>query len=112
VLDHNRLNGLCANIARTTLPGVLTQVRDPLIAMQEHAAQFAGRELPGLVEQAQVSLTQHLSNEIDRLRALRAVNPSIREEEIEFFAAQLEAGRTALAAATVQLQALRVIINT
>lgn len=112
VLDHDKLNPLCSNIARTTAPAVLAEVRDELTVMQEHAAKIVGAELPALRERAETALTAQLGGELTRIRALRAVNPAIRAEEVEFFQRQLDACRAAIATATLQLQALRIVINT
>jgi ATP-dependent helicase HepA len=80
--------------------------------MQEHAAKFAAAELPALVATARALLTESLSNEIARLEALQEVNPAIRTEEIEFFRTQLASGQAAIEQATLQLQALRLVVNT
>ena len=47
-----------------------------------------------------------------RLHALALVNPAIRAEEIAFFEQQLAAGDAAIARAELELQALRLVINT
>jgi len=56
-------------------------------------------------------LHSELHHEGERLRALKQVNPAIRENEIEFFERQLAAGDLALKNAGLQLQALRLVIN-
>lgn len=112
VLDHARLNGLCANLPRNAAPALLGQVRDELATMQEHAARYAGAELPALLQRAQTALSASVGGEVTRLTALRAVNPSIRGSEITAFEQQLEAARATIATATLQLQALRIVVNT
>jgi ATP-dependent helicase HepA len=112
VLAHDRLNGLCSNLPRHAAPALLAQVREPLVAMQEHTARYAAAALPALIAQAETALAQHLGDEIARLKALRAVNPAIRAEEIEFFERQLAAGRAIVQQASLQLQALRIVIAT
>ena len=112
VLPHAKLNTLCSNIPRSSGPAIIGQVRTDIGPMQEHAAKFAAAELPALVAAARARLTENLSNEIARLEELQAVNPAIRTEEIEFFRAQLASGQTALEQASLQLQALRLVVNT
>lgn len=53
-----------------------------------------------------------LENEIDRLNALKKVNPQVRNEEIDFFKQQLCAFNTALKHPFNRLDALRLIITT
>ena len=50
--------------------------------------------------------------EIERLEALQKINPAIRDEEITFFRDQLAQGKAAINQASLQLQALRLIVNT
>jgi ATP-dependent helicase HepA len=112
VLPHEKLNALCSNIPRSSGPAIIAQVRTEIAPMQEHAARFAAVELPELIAAARARLTDDLEREIARLEALRAVNPAIRAEEIEFFRAQLASGQAAIEQASLQLQALRLIVNT
>lgn len=112
VLPHAKLNTLCSNIPRSSGPAIIAQVRNDIGPMQEHAAKFAAAELPALVAAARAQLTESLSSEIARLEALRAVNPAIRGEEIEFFQTQLASGQAAIGQASLQLQALRLVVNT
>ncbi|RDH83897.1 MAG: RNA polymerase-associated protein RapA [endosymbiont of Galathealinum brachiosum] len=53
-----------------------------------------------------------LENEIDRLTALKAVNPQVRDEEIEFFKSQLNGFRAALDNPVNRLDSIRLIITT
>jgi len=49
---------------------------------------------------------------VDRLKALRRVNPNVREEEIAFFEVQQKALVKAIDNAVPRLDALRVIVTT
>ena len=53
-----------------------------------------------------------LENEIDRLTALKSVNPQVRDEEIAFFRSQLDAFRLALDHPVSKLDSIRLIITT
>jgi len=53
-----------------------------------------------------------LENEIDRLSALKAVNPQVRDEEIEFFQSQLNSFKLALNHPINRIDAIRLIITT
>lgn len=112
VLPHDKLNALCSNIPRSSGPAIIAQVRNEIGPMQEHAARFAAAELPALVAAARAQMAANLTREIARLEALRAVNPTIRAEEIDFLRTQLASGQAAIEHATLQLQALRLVVNT
>jgi ATP-dependent helicase HepA len=53
-----------------------------------------------------------LTREIERLKALSKVNHNVRKEEIDYFEEQLQILDKALDAASLRLDALRVIITT
>ncbi len=53
-----------------------------------------------------------LENEIDRLNALKKVNPQVRDEEIDFFGNQLSALKEALSHPVSRLDSIRLIITT
>jgi ATP-dependent helicase HepA len=74
------------------------------------AAQIAGRQVPKLVEAAKQRSEEVLGRELDRLRALQAINASVRDEEIEFFRDQLNQFEAALKNASLRLDAVRVMI--
>jgi ATP-dependent helicase HepA len=112
VLPHEKLNTLCNNIPRTSGPAIIAQVRNEIGPLQEYAAQFANAQLPDLVAAAKHKLNENLTREIERLAALQKINPTIRDEEITFFRNQLALGQAAIEQASLQLQALRLIVNT
>jgi ATP-dependent helicase HepA len=70
----------------------------------------AHRRVPDLLEEAVHRTHRVLDREIDRLKALRQLNPNVREEEIRHLERRREATEKALASATVRLDALRVIV--
>ncbi len=74
------------------------------------AAQIAGRQVPKLVEAAKQRSEEVLGRELDRLRALQAINANVRDEEIEFFRDQLNQFEAALKNASLRLDAVRVMI--
>ncbi|MDX5298870.1 MAG: RNA polymerase-associated protein RapA, partial [Gammaproteobacteria bacterium] len=111
-LDHERLNSLCEDIRRRTGPAIIAQVREVLESMLQRAERHAAETLPTQLGEANAALEAALGEEVQRLEALRRVNPSIREEEIRFFRQQMQHGREALGRAALQLQAMRVIVTT
>ncbi|WP_225774968.1 RNA polymerase-associated protein RapA [Pseudomonas sp. Marseille-Q5115] len=62
------------------------------------------------VAEAQRRLGAELDEEIARLTALRAINPSVRESEIQALRDQREQGLAMLAKAALRLEAIRVLV--
>ncbi len=112
VLSHQQLNRLCKNIKRPTAAAIIKSVRDDIERMIDACERIAVTRLPDILHQATVRMTQELSEEADRLSALQQHNPSIRDEEIDFFRTQIRDGQHYLAKAGFNLEAVRVVVNT
>ncbi|PIE43232.1 MAG: RNA polymerase-associated protein RapA [Gammaproteobacteria bacterium] len=111
IVPHDKLNSLAQNVKRQTGQAVLKQVREECSLMLDKSIAIAERQLPDILLHARARLANALNIEIDRLQALKRVNPSIRQDEIDFYHAQKELGLAAIDKATVQVQALRLVIN-
>ncbi|MFM2579519.1 RNA polymerase-associated protein RapA [Vibrio fortis] len=61
-------------------------------------------------EQAQKEMQADLNGELERLQALKAVNPNIRDEELQVIETQIEELTGYIAKAQVQLDSLRLIV--
>nr|PMG53048.1 hypothetical protein BCU92_00820 [Vibrio cyclitrophicus] len=61
-------------------------------------------------EQAQRDMQTNLNGELERLQALKAVNPNIRDEELEVIEAQINELTGYISKAQVQLDSLRLIV--
>lgn len=83
-----------------------------LRAMLDAGEQRAGEQTPGIVAAAHSRIQQTLLGEINRLEALRRVNPNVRDPEIRFLETRWKALTEALEAAHLRLDALRVLIAT
>jgi ATP-dependent helicase HepA len=83
-------------------------LRDLLKVCEQQAAIRA----PALIATASGQGRQALRVEIDRLRALSRINPSVRHEEIAFFEQQLQLLENVLQAISPRLDALRVLVAT
>ncbi|MFB2761506.1 RNA polymerase-associated protein RapA [Shewanella xiamenensis] len=79
----------------------------PLFAKGEEYAQVAVNEL---VAQAREKMTSQLTGELERLESLKAVNPNIREEELEYLRNQMRELTTYLDASQLQLDAIRMVL--
>ena len=56
------------------------------------------------------SMSSHLSNEVNRLKALAQVNPNVRPEEVEFLEDRLRLLTSAIESSQIRLEAVRLII--
>jgi ATP-dependent helicase HepA len=112
ILPHARLNGLSGAVSKQTAPAILKQLGDDIDLLVGHAQRLVQTQLPPLISAARAALAASLDAEISRLRALARVNPAIRAEEIVFLEQQRAAGDAAIARAELELQALRLVINT
>lgn len=111
VLPHDKLNGIVQNLKRNVGQAVLKQVREPLEMMLDKVGPMAEARLPEIREAAKIAMQSALQVEIDRLEALKKVNPSVRQEEIAFYHEQLEQGLEAIDKASLHVSALRLVVN-
>jgi ATP-dependent helicase HepA len=56
------------------------------------------------------SMSSHLGNEVNRLKALALVNPNVRPEEVEFLEERLRLLTAAIESSQIRLEAVRLII--
>ncbi|WP_428636574.1 RNA polymerase-associated protein RapA [Shewanella sp.] len=79
----------------------------PLFAKGEEFAQAA---LQQLTDEARSKMTQQLTGELERLEALKAVNPNIRDEELEHLRNQMSELNNYLDGCLLQLDAVRLVL--
>lgn len=85
----------------------------PLIRqMLEQSTTHAQNKAPAELDAAHSHTKQTLEKEINRLQALKQLNPNIRDEEIEFFEQQWQLLNKVLDNANIRLDALRIVIAT
>ena len=95
-----------AKLSRTVIKAHREEAESLLLA----AERLAGEEVPRWREAALARWEAVEGSELDRLLALRAVNPSVREAEIRSQERRLGQGRDALAGTELVLHAARLII--
>lgn len=89
------------------LVNALQTLVHPLIAT---ATKLAEKQLADVQQQAAARMSQALTEQRDRLQALRKLNPSVRSEEIAQLESQQQQLTELIARARVKLDALRLII--
>ncbi len=109
-LSRDALQGQCLVHKRRLAETLLKTLSDTLRQLFERGSVLAEKAGRGIVDRALTEMRQQLGDELSRLRALAAVNPSVRDDELE----QLEARHTLLAEhmgnARVRLDAARVVV--
>ena len=72
----------------------------------------AEQRLQDILSTAEQTMRHDLGAELSRLEALRKVNPSIRQQELDHLEYRIEECAIHIQHANLQLQALRLIITT
>ena len=103
---NKQLSAVNRHIA-SKLVNASQSILHPLFAKGE---EFAATELKQLADSARIKMTSQLTGELERLEALKAVNPNIRDEEIEHLRQQMTELNTYLDGAILQLDAIRLIL--
>jgi len=112
IMSHERLNGLCEKVKKPTALAIIKQVREQVESKMQHAAKLAGADMDETLKGAEQRMRQQLGAELERLTALREVNPSIRQQELDHLRYLIDECAAHIRHATLQLQALRLIITT
>jgi ATP-dependent helicase HepA len=112
LVPHDRLNTLVEKVRKPTALAIIKQVHREVDAKMGIARQLAEQRLQSTLAQAEQQMRDELGAELARLEALRKVNPSIREEELENLRYRIDECAVHVNHANLQLQALRLIITT
>ncbi len=111
-LSSEQLNQLGERVPKHTAHALVKQAKPLLQQIIGQLEEQAGTLQQTLVEQAMTAVGEERQAEQDRLEALARVNPAIRAEEIEAHVRDTETLRERLSMASLQLDALRVVIAT
>lgn len=111
-LDHDSINRHLVQVTAGIAKQVIQLKEEAIRTLLASSEQKANEQAPQLIAQGQARIQQTFTPEIERLKALRKVNPNVREEEIRFFEQQLAQLTTALKSSNLRLDAVRVIVET
>ncbi len=109
-LPLERISAEGAPIDKETARKVARTYKEQLREMVRRGEALAQRRVPELLEQARQRSRAMLEGEIERLEALRRVNPNVRQEEIDFLRSQWQEVDRLMASASLRLDAVRVVI--
>ena len=112
LVPHERLNQRIEKVKKSTALAIIKQVGADVEAKMALASQLAESRLKSILTHAEQAMRTDLHSELSRLVALRKVNPSIRQQELDQLNYQLEQCAIHIQHANLNLQALRLIITT
>ncbi len=110
VLDDDSIRRMYQRVELDTSLKVVKAKESEISTIIEQAEREADSQVAALVSAARERGREVLGRELDRLIALQQTNPSVRDEEIEFFRGQLAHFEASLANARLRLDAVRVMI--
>jgi ATP-dependent helicase HepA len=111
VMPHTRLNTLCQMLDLKTAQAIVKQVGPTVEEMLQQSATKTQTLLPGLKEAACQRVGELLGDEITRLNALLETNGSVRTTELDFLLEQRAECEIHIAHATLELNAVRLIVS-
>jgi ATP-dependent helicase HepA len=85
-------------------------VQQDVHAMLQQAEPLVAVEAQALIEAAKVEADQQLTLELERLKALKEVNPNIRDDELESIESNRQQVLNSLNDASWRLDAIRLIV--
>ncbi len=109
-VSFEQLNKQLKPVSRQTgskLAGALQQLVHPLIAK---ATDIAGNQMADVISGAQLKVSQTLGAQQQRLTALRQLNPSVRQDEINALVVQQQQLTDYISKARLKLDAIRLIV--
>ena len=89
---------------------LVNSVQKDIHTLIELAEREISKELDVVRSQAQAEMEATLRAEFDRLQALKAVNPNIRDDELELIESQINELTGYIEKAQIQLDSLRLIV--
>ena len=112
LLPHDLINKDLGAVPVETAAQIVRNEETAIKELMAAADQLAASKANEILEDAHTQTRDTLSTEINRLKALRQVNPTIRDEEIEYFESQWIALNNVLDSAKPRLDAVRVVVTT
>jgi len=111
-LAHDDISQSREIIKKETAYKIIHAYTKRLREMLDNANSMANRQSPAIRDHALNHAEHTLSSEINRLRALKQINPNVRDEEIRFYEQQWATVTKSLTEARPRLDALRILVVT
>jgi len=111
VLTELNLDSMIRPSDTRRIKQVLQENRSDINVLLQYGEKIADDGIPDIVRAARANIIADLDPELDRLRALQNINPSVRDDEIERLAARKAALIAALDSTQFEVAALSVLLN-
>ncbi len=111
VLGITQLSKLLQKVPRNNAQDLVRHARPTLTTMVQKAEEITAAKQTELIAEAQAKVSEQLNSELARMRALKEVNPNVRQEEIDYLQQRLAASQHFLGQAKIRLDALRVVMT-
>jgi ATP-dependent helicase HepA len=112
ILTEAHINNLAERVGRRQAVEIVKHTRPDIDKMVKRVEGIAETQLPAMLLESKQNVDKLLGAEQERLTALAAVNPNIRQEEIDYLAENRAALEHHLDSASLKLDAIRVIVAT
>ncbi|MEH6578340.1 MAG: RNA polymerase-associated protein RapA [Amphritea sp.] len=112
ILTEQHINNLSQRVGKRQAVEIVKHTRVDISKLVEQAETIAEKQEAGIVTAANEKVEQLLGAELTRLAALAAVNPNIRQDEIDHIADNKALLLEYLATLQLKLDAVRVIVVT
>ncbi|SDT11686.1 ATP-dependent helicase HepA [Halopseudomonas sabulinigri] len=109
-VSFDTLDAQVESLPRQLATKIAKTQREPVENLLKHAEAAAQGQHQQLVQDARARFSRELDEEIQRLKALQAVNPLVRDDEISALERQYEQGNHVLQQAKLRLDAIRVLV--
>ncbi|MCK5902853.1 MAG: RNA polymerase-associated protein RapA [Cocleimonas sp.] len=106
-LSYDQMNKLSKRVRKKTANDIIQYARPQITQLVEQAQVLAKPQQITLIEDALTRLNSEEHDDLERLRALAAVNPNIRQEEIEQLEQNVKGLKKHLSKAQLRLDAIR-----
>ncbi len=110
LISSEQLDEFCLPVKKVAVPQILEHIGKDISRLVASARRLATDRLPPLRDGALAAMRSRIGAERDRLRALQAVNPTVRDEELAWFEKLLEDSAALLGRANLEIQAMRLLI--
>jgi ATP-dependent helicase HepA len=112
VLTPKHIKKLGQKVGRRNAQELVKHAREQIVAMINQAQTLAQEQEQQLVTNARERMNSQQSAELKRMQALAAVNPNIRQEELDYMAQTAQSLDSYLQGAQLRLDAIRVVLVT
>lgn len=111
ILDFNQLNAMCQPVKRHLGYPIVKQIHSIIESILQKMNVLAEQQMIEALNSSQEAMKAQMTYELQRLHALKKINPAVRDEEIHFIEEQMVQNKHYMDNATLKLQAIRVVIN-